>query len=103
MLSRSCSLSSFSSEFPCWEHTPVGERLRLEPVGILKLRRHLGVLRAEAQSPELGLLLNPSLIEREEEVIARFEGPADPSLPTQVSRTVVVLNQIREGQRRRRG
>ena len=63
-----------------------------EPERVLKLRRDLAVLRPK---PEVAaILLNPSLVESKEEVIARLECPSDTTLPTQISRPVVELNQI---------
>jgi len=54
-----------------------------EAEGILELRGELGVLRAEPQNT--GLLLDPPLAERKEQIVPGLEGPSDTALPAEVS------------------
>src|SRR6185295_11458374 len=72
----------------------------LEAERVLELRRHLAVGGAEPQRAA-DIVLDPALIEREEEVVARLERPSHAALPSEVAGPVVVLNQVRERQPRR--
>jgi hypothetical protein len=51
----------------------------------LEFRRHLAVLRPEAQRAIFAFFLNPPLIEGKEEIVAGLERPPDTALPPEIS------------------
>src|SRR6185369_701798 len=57
---------------------------------ILKLGRYFAFLGVEVVTA--GEILNPALVEDNEQIVSSLERPAHPALPSQISREVVVLN-----------
>ena len=74
-------------------------RWSLEPEGILKFSSYLCILRLKPSRTKR--IADPTLIERNKQVVPRSQSPAHTALPAQVTRVVVVLNKVREGQSRR--
>ena len=79
------------------------ERGAVRPLsGERALRMGARELRVETPAGAL-VLLDPPLVEREEQLVTRLQRPADTALPAHVPRPVVVLKQIRQREPRRRG
>ena len=67
--------------------------MSLEPERVLKLRGKPAFLRAVAESPLR--VLNPALVEHDEEIIARLDNPARAALPAQVAAGVIELDIVK--------
>ena len=75
--------------------------VRLEAEGVLNFGGELGVGNGVVESARG--VLDPALVENEEQIVSGLENPAEAALPAEVARIRIELNEIREGDERRQG